>query len=157
MRVACSILTRGGKLGRCCRHRPKRKELHRQLFFFNCHVMEQNIKNINVGQLKSTFTEIDVAPYVILVITDHDGAVLGVISGESRGMPKLLRDVHETGGEDSPVRLKADSLTPLGQDIYTVSREFLLGLKSVMWNWDGAKELEKILPIECCCTLIVNY
>ena len=104
------------------------------------------------------FTRIQRSRFLELIITDYSGEVLGGWSGESDSLAILLRKVSEEAPKGCvDVVKKSDSLTPLGQDIYRVARSFLLGARETMWGWEGIHELEKVLPMECNCTFLVNY
>ena len=106
----------------------------------------------------SEFTKLDVRQFGALIVTDNQGAVRGAVLGElgpGAALTKCLRDAYES---DCPsVRKTQDSLTPLGQDIYEVDRDFLLGAISNIWDWEEIDTLKKVLPLECRCTFVINY
>jgi len=107
---------------------------------------------------KSEFTTTPVVPFIALIITDRDGSVLGYVAGEDGHQGALAKHLSDSSqDEDDRVAKVNDSLTPLGQDTYIVTREFLVGSWSHIRNWENASSLAKILPQECVCTFVVNY
>ena len=106
----------------------------------------------------AVFTPVKVKPFVILVITDQHGEVRGSLSAEDEAMAIFLRNTAaQTTDNPPPVARRQDSLTPLGQDIYVVDRDFVLKIQGMFWLWEGGKDLAQTLPSSCFCTFVVNF
>jgi hypothetical protein len=110
-------------------------------------------------QIKTNeFTKLKVRPFGTLIITDHDGFVQGCVLGETGEGGALAKHLRDASNEGCPGVSKINnSLTPLGQDMYLVTRDFVLGSMTLIWNWENVDTLAKVLPLECKCTFVVNF
>jgi len=104
---------------------------------------------VEVKPAGETIVKLDKHPSVSLVVTDNLGSVLMLASGENNVMHPLLRYYADRDVPASRLVTKVDNvLSPLGQDIYRVSWEFLMMARAglVFLDWAEIKSLEKTLP-----------
>lgn len=102
-----------------------------------------------------TITPIETIAHVDLVVTTNTGAVLFTMGGDNPALAKTLAHAHQLPG--FPVK-KMESLRPLGQDCYEVSREFVLAVRGtfLMSTWQEIVELDKALPGVATYTFVVT-
>ena len=112
-------------------------------------------KEIEPAELSSV-TKVDTCPSVNLVFSDKAGKVLGMVGGESRGIPIILEQL--AGLDDFPVE-KNDAGVVLGQDTYTISRAFLNSFAGAFgfMAWERIAELCSSIPEDAILTLVVSY
>lgn len=94
---------------------------------------------------KPNLTPIELQPHVEVVVTSNDGAVLCTLSGENGPLAQALAMAAQVDG--FPVT-KLDSFMPLGQDCYSVSREFVLSVRGTFLSlaWKDIETLGRHFP-----------
>lgn len=101
-------------------------------------------------------TPIRSVPCVQLVLTDNDGHVRGIVPiGENAPLAHMLAIASEI--EDYPVTKNEDNSFALGQDLYSVSRSFVMRVCGVFFSqsWRDLDRLEQSIPRTVNCTFCV--
>ena len=96
-------------------------------------------------------------PHVQLVVTDAQGSILGTLSAENAQLSQILSMAPGLG---FPVAKQTDhTLWPLGQDLYTVSREYVLSVRGyfTQLTWPEIQAIENLLPATAQFSFVVSY
>lgn len=99
-------------------------------------------------------------PSVFLIVTSPTGEVMGMLGGENPIMADMLRHYAKTAPEKGREPMVVQSETPifpLGQDIYRVTREFLLHARACLIDmpWSELTKLDR-LPTTSYYTFVVS-
>ena len=114
------------------------------------------MQNIKIKNKATDVVKIDRCPSVHLIISDPKGNVLGVLGGESRGLSLLVEQFSKLDG--FPIK-KQESGLLVGQDVYTIPREFLSSFVGALGflSWAEIQDLPKTVPASANLTLVVSY
>jgi hypothetical protein len=106
-----------------------------------------NLKTVETMTEKfgSELTPVTVIPTVHIIVRDKD-AIRAMIGGDCPALAQLLHHASEHFG--SMVTRRSDVLTPLGQDIYDISYDYLMMVRGALTflSLDAILKLEESYP-----------
>lgn len=108
----------------------------------------------------SALEKIKSVPSVQLIISSREGRIIGAMGGENSHFPSILREFSQRSETDEfKVDRHEDTLTGLGQDIYSAPRDFVIKTCALMTflSVSDIKKLDSQLPWDAVYTFIVSY
>lgn len=108
----------------------------------------------------TTLTRVERTRFVELIISNNDGRILGSFGGDNDMLASVLTRAAQMDDMASPVDKDTEVLTSLGQDFFTVTRDFVLAVRGTYYpikTWKEILELEKSMPETARYTFVVNY
>ena len=110
--------------------------------------------------------KVEVPRAVYLVITDQAGAVRGLVGSINPLMADLVLALSKADGSDAGlseqvVRVNTDTqIMALGQDCFTVSRDFLLHSRALLFPalaWMEITHVDRKFPSGMNYTVVISY
>lgn len=116
----------------------------------------QDFKEGDSGALQ----KIPTVPSVRFIISDKEGNILGEMGGDSIHLAAMLREYSDRPEGDKLRAVKREgTITGLGQDIYSVPREFVINMKG-LFTFLSSSEILNLgvqLPWTATFTFVVSY
>ena len=129
--------------------------------------MEQKEKTYTTDLSKAdaksleTLTKLEKTPSVELIISSQDGKILGTFNcGVNPQLAKLLSVTSQADDPQNPVEPQKDTLLPLGQDFYTVTKDYVLSVRGTFFPTRTLQDIDllaKTMPDTACYTFVVSY